>query len=87
MSQSLSAPLCQAPAPEIRSPQIKFPAGAIDCHAHVCGPASQFPYAQDRIYTPPDATLESYESLLAMLGVERAVRFSLVCMALIIEPC
>jgi len=73
VSQPLLTPLCQAPAPEIRSPQITFPAGVVDCHAHVCGPASQFPYAQDRIYTPPDATLESYESLLAMLGVERAV--------------
>ena len=67
------APLCQAPDPEIRSPKIVFPAGAVDCHAHICGPATQFPYAHERIYTPPDATLENYESLLAMLGVDRAV--------------
>jgi len=67
------APLCQAPDPEIRSPKIEFPAGAVDCHAHVCGPASQFPYAKERIYTPPDATLESYQSLLGMLGIDRAV--------------
>lgn len=73
MSQSNSAPLCQAPSPEVRSPLIEFPAGAVDCHAHICGPATQFPYAQERIYTPPDATLESYESLLQMLGVDRAV--------------
>jgi len=45
----------------------------VDCHAHVCGPASEFPYAQERIYTPPDATLESYQSLLRMLRVDRAV--------------
>jgi predicted TIM-barrel fold metal-dependent hydrolase len=45
----------------------------VDCHAHICGPATQFPYAQERIYTPPDATLASYESLLQMLGVDRAV--------------
>jgi 2-pyrone-4,6-dicarboxylate lactonase len=73
VKQDLSAPLCQAPDPEIRSPQIKFPAGAVDCHAHVCGPANLFPYAQERIYTPPDATLESYQVLLRMLGIERAV--------------
>ena len=73
MKQDLSAPLCQAPDYEIRSPQIKFPAGAVDCHAHVCGPASQFPYTQERIYTPPDATLENYQDLLQMLGVDRAV--------------
>ena len=73
MNQDLLAPLCQAPDYEIRSPQIEFPAGAVDCHAHVCGPATQFPYAKERIYTPPDATLESYQSLLRMLGVDRAV--------------
>ncbi|WP_161491102.1 amidohydrolase family protein [Polynucleobacter hirudinilacicola] len=73
MTQTASAPLCQAPDPEIRSPKIAFPSGAVDCHAHVCGPASQYPYAQERIYTPPDATLESYKDLLKMLGVDRAV--------------
>ena len=67
------APLCQAPDPEIRSPKIVFPAGAVDCHAHVCGPASVFHYANERIYTPPDATLTQYNALLAMLGISRAV--------------
>lgn len=73
MTQTVFAPLCQAPDPEIRSPKIVFPSGAVDCHAHVCGPASQFPYAQERIYTPPDAPLENYQALLKMLGVDRAV--------------
>lgn len=73
MSAHTSAPLCQAPDPEIRSPRIEFPFGAVDCHAHICGPEDLFPYAQERIYTPPDASLASYESLLHMLGVERAV--------------
>ena len=73
MNSNLAAPLCQAPNPEIRSPKIVFPAGAVDCHAHICGPALQFPYAQERIYTPPDATLVQYESLLSMLGIDRAV--------------
>jgi 2-pyrone-4,6-dicarboxylate lactonase len=39
----------------------------------VCGPAIEFPYAKERIYTPPDATLVQYQSLLAMLGIDRAV--------------
>ena len=68
-----SPPLCQAPASEIRPPKSVFPRGAIDSHAHVCGPAAQYPYAQDRIYTPPDASLEDYRSLLQLLGVDRAV--------------
>ena len=67
------APLCQAPDSESRSPKISFPKGAVDCHAHVCGPADLFPYTDERIYTPPDATLESYNTLLHMLGVDRAV--------------
>ena len=73
MTQAVVAPLCQAPDPEIRSPKIVFPSGVVDCHAHVCGPASQYPYAQERIYTPPDATLESYQALLQMLRIDRAV--------------
>ena len=73
MNTNHSAPLCQAPDPEIRSPKIAFPPGAVDCHAHVCGPAHKFPYAKERIYTPPDATLAQYESLLSMLGIDRAV--------------
>ena len=73
MSPSNSAPLCQAPSVEVRTPLTEFPVGAVDCHAHVCGPAEQYPYAQERIYTPPDATLESYQALLNMLRVDRAV--------------
>ena len=73
MNSTYSAPLCQGPDPEIRSPKIAFPAGAVDCLAHVCGPAVEFPYAKERIYTPPDATLAQYQSLLAILGIDRAV--------------
>lgn len=73
MKQFITAPFCQAPDPEIRSPKIAFPAGAVDCHAHVCGPAQLFPYADERIYTPPDATLSQYEALLEMMGIDRAV--------------
>ena len=39
----------------------------------MCGPALELPYAQERIYTPPDATLGQYQSLLNMLGIDRAV--------------
>ena len=54
-------------------PHMAMPPGACDCHAHICGPAATYPYGAERIYTPPDATLESYRHLLAILGVERAV--------------
>src|SRR5258708_40067125 len=56
-----------------RAPSFGLPGGASDCHAHICGPAAAFPYDAARIYTPPDATIESYRHLLAVLGVARAV--------------
>jgi 2-pyrone-4,6-dicarboxylate lactonase len=71
--QLATAPLCQAPDPVLRRPPLTLPAGATDCHAHICGPAHLYPYAAQRIYTPPDALLPDYRALLATLGVQRAV--------------
>jgi predicted TIM-barrel fold metal-dependent hydrolase len=39
------------------------PKGACDCHTHVFGPASRFPWTPDRAYTPPDASIEDLEAL------------------------
>ena len=50
-----------------------MPPGACDCHAHICGPAAEYAYAPDRVYTPPDALLPDYLGMLHVLGVERAV--------------
>jgi 2-pyrone-4,6-dicarboxylate lactonase len=62
-----------APDAQPRAPDVALPPGACDCHAHICGPAATYPYDPERIYTPPDATIESYRHLLAVLGVARAV--------------
>lgn len=67
------APPCAPPDFDPRPPQEPLPAGACDCHAHICGPAAAFPYASDRVYTPPDAALPQYLQLLRTLGVTRAV--------------
>jgi 2-pyrone-4,6-dicarboxylate lactonase len=67
------APPCAAPDRSPRLPRIPFPAGACDCHAHIFGPAAEFPYVAERIYTPPDSTWDHYRHLLNTLGVERAV--------------
>ena len=67
------APLCAAPDRAPRLPRIPFPRLACDCHAHIFGPAAQFPYAGERIYTPPDCTWPDYRHLLDTLGVDRAV--------------
>ena len=63
---------CPAPRPPSR-PRFPLPPGACDTHAHVFGPASRFPYAADRSYTPPDAPLEKYLAMLDTLGFARGV--------------
>src|SRR3990172_2742743 len=73
-SQSdMARPVCLPPDPRPKVPAFKIPIKACDCHAHICGPTKTYPYAAQRIYTPPDALIEQYEQLLDALGVERAV--------------
>ncbi len=67
------APHCAPPDRDLRAPAVPLPAMSCDCHAHICGPESQFAYAAGRIYTPPDALLPDYAALLAKLGCSRAV--------------
>ncbi len=70
---SLSIPTCAAHDPDPRPPAFTVPPLACDCHAHVCGPADRYPYAPERIYTPPDALPRDYRQMLDRLGIERAV--------------
>jgi predicted TIM-barrel fold metal-dependent hydrolase len=46
---------------------------ACDCHAHVCGPQSRYPYAENRLYTPHDALPADFRRMLDTLGIERGV--------------
>ena len=64
---------CLPPDPNPVKPGIELPPGACDAHCHVFGPASKFPYAPDRSYTPPDAPVEHLRKLHAHLGISRAV--------------
>ena len=61
------------PPREPSRPMIAPPPKACDTHAHVFGPASRFPYAEDRSYTPPDAPLAKYLRMLDTLGLARGV--------------
>lgn len=66
--------MTDAPCPPPREPTrpiMQTPRNACDTHAHVFGPASRFPYAADRSYTPPDAPLEKYLAMLDTLGFTR----------------
>jgi predicted TIM-barrel fold metal-dependent hydrolase len=44
-----------------------------DCHVHVFGPASRYPYSPARAYTPPAASVEQLVSLHDSIGIERVV--------------
>ncbi len=50
-----------------------MPEGACDCHAHVIGPVETYPYVDERSYTPPTATLQTYQRLHQVLGIQRGV--------------
>jgi len=66
--------MTDAPCPPPREPsrpRHTLPANACDCHAHVFGPGTRFPYAEDRSYTPPDAPLQKYLGMLDTLGFAR----------------
>jgi 2-pyrone-4,6-dicarboxylate lactonase len=70
---------CLAPDPRPTIPLQKLPEGAWDAHCHVFGPASVFPYAEDRSYTPPDAPFEALRSLHDHLGFSRGVIVQASC--------
>jgi len=73
LAQAEGAPYCAAPDGDLRSPGESMGALSCDTHAHICGPGAEFSYADERIYTPPDALAEDYFKLLSVLGVERSV--------------
>lgn len=50
-----------------------LPQGAVDTHFHLFGPATHYPYAAHRGYTPDDASLSDYMTLVRRLGIARAV--------------
>jgi len=66
-------PTIAPPRPLERSPAFQAPPGAWDCHCHVFGPNDEFPYAEERSYTPHDVSAERLLQLHDALGFERAV--------------
>jgi len=66
-------PTIAGPDPNTRTPSFTPPAGSIDTHTHIFGPAAKYPFAAKRPYSPPDAGLEMFRALHQKIGVERAV--------------
>lgn len=67
------------PDPNPIKPAYVPPPNACDAHCHIFGPASRFPYASHRTYTPPDAGREKLAALHAHLGLSRAVLVQASC--------
>ncbi|MEL0612141.1 amidohydrolase family protein [Marinomonas arenicola] len=65
------------PAPS--KPTFVVPAGAVDAHCHVFGPADKFPYHPKRKYTPCDASKEQLFALRDHLGFSRNVIVQASC--------
>lgn len=56
-----------------RPERVQAPGDACDCHAHIFGDPAVFPFAQNRSYTPRQASTKQYEKMLEAIGVTRAV--------------
>ena len=73
-------PTIDGPHPDPHPPNaFSMPTGACDAHCHVFGPASRFPYAAGRSYTPPDAGFEQLTALHRRMGLSRAVIVQASC--------
>jgi len=67
------------PDPNPVKPKYAPPPRACDGHCHIFGPASRFPYAPERRYTPQDAGRETLAALHRHLGLERAILVQASC--------
>jgi predicted TIM-barrel fold metal-dependent hydrolase len=60
-------------ASTVKTPvNFDIPRDACDCHVHVFDPA-HFSYDSERVYTPPEASLDDLRNLQAALGFDRVV--------------
>ncbi|MFK7958608.1 MAG: amidohydrolase [Lysobacterales bacterium] len=61
------------------TPAYQPPAGAVDAHCHVFGPAAEFPFSPKAKYLPQDATPEMLFALRDQLGFTRNVIVQASC--------
>jgi len=73
MNDTANPPMCAGPHLDIRPPKLKLPPKAADCHCHVFGPSDKYPWAANRLYTPPPVGLDHYLAMLRATGFERGV--------------
>jgi len=69
----LTPPLTQPPDPNTRTPKLRAPAGGIDSHVHLFGPASRYPFNPGSKYTSNDALPQTQIAMQDTLGLAGAV--------------
>ena len=60
-------------------PTFQLPVGSVDAHCHVFGPGAEYPYADERKYTPCDASRQLLFALRDQLGLARNVIVQATC--------
>jgi predicted TIM-barrel fold metal-dependent hydrolase len=67
-------PLCQKPDLNPHGPtRFQMPAGAVDCHAHVIGAPPDYPWVENRNYTPSFGAPADYLEMLNHTGAAHGV--------------
>ena len=61
------------PDPHTKQPRFPLPPGTCDCHVHVYGPASRFPFLPDRAERSFEAPKEDLEAMHGRIGADRCV--------------
>jgi 2-pyrone-4,6-dicarboxylate lactonase len=65
--------------PTPSAPVFTLPPGSVDAHCHVFGPGDEFPYADERKYTPCDAGKDQLFALRDHLGLDKNVIVQATC--------
>jgi len=73
MNDTSNPPMCAGPHLDTRRPELTLPPKSADCHCHVFGPREKYPWAANRLYTPPPVYLENYLDMLRATGFECGV--------------
>ena len=61
------------PNPSAKTPKLKAPAGACDCHHHIWGPQSEVPLRTDFPLKFHDSLMEDYIAMADTIGITRSV--------------
>ncbi|WP_210275305.1 amidohydrolase family protein [Martelella soudanensis] len=69
-------PRNQPPVSNPSVPALKLPAGAVDSHMHLFGPAEQYSFSATSRYVSDDMLPETYIAVQQTLGLEKAVLVS-----------